>query len=127
GLDRRESQAHLVEQRQQKGDSADPQSGEQITGDRNPKTANPHQSQPQQGMLRAQRVQAVRCEQRGGDGEQSQYLAPAQAGFAENFQHIRQQGNAGSEQYQADDVERMIALLAVVGQMSVDHVQTAQA
>src|SRR5450631_3423745 len=78
-------------------------------------------------MRRAHRVQSIGAEQRGGDGQQPQYLASAQAGFAEDFEHIRQQGNAGTEQYQADDVERIVALLTVIRQMPVDQYQAAQA
>src|SRR5450631_1659586 len=78
-------------------------------------------------MRRAHRVQSIGAEQRGGDGEQPQYLASAQAGFAEYFEHIRQQGNAGAEQYHADDVERIVAMLTVIRQMPVDQYQAAQA
>src|SRR5271168_3589275 len=44
-----------------------------------------------QRMRGAYAVQAIGPEQRAGHGEQSQYLASAQCGFAEHLQHIGQQ------------------------------------
>jgi hypothetical protein len=47
--------------------------------------------------------------------------------FAEDFEHIGQQRDAGAEEDEADGVERMGLLFAVVGQMQVDHDQADEA
>src|SRR5882672_8218914 len=78
-------------------------------------------------MRTAHGVEAVGSEQGGGNDQQSHDLARAQAVFAEYFQNVGQERDSGAEQHQADDVERVVALLAVVGQMPIDHVQPAQA
>ena len=47
--------------------------------------------------------------------------------FAEDFQHVRQQPDAGAEENESDHVKRMGVLFAVVGQMQIDEDQTCKA
>ena len=49
-------------------------------------------------------------------------FARAQRVLAEHFQHIGKQRDAGAEQDQADDVERIGVLFAIVGQMPIDQI-----
>ena len=74
------------------------------------------------GVLRG--VQSVACQQRDGNRQQLQRSdARAERMFAEDFQHIRQQADAGTEQQKAGDIERMRVCFAVIGQMPVNQVQ----
>ena len=43
--------------------------------------------------------------------------------LAEDFEHIGEQRDAGAEEDQADDVERMRLVFAVVGQVQIDQDQ----
>jgi len=47
--------------------------------------------------------------------------------LTKNFENVREQGDAGAEQHQADKIERMHMLFAKVGQMQIDHHQAQQA
>ncbi len=53
------------------------------------------------------RVQSIAGQQRDGNRQQAQDFARAQRVFAEYFQHIGQQRDAGAEQDEADDIERI--------------------
>jgi len=43
--------------------------------------------------------------------------------IAEYLQHVRQQGDAGTEEDEADDVERLGVRFSIVGQMQIDQDQ----
>ena len=47
--------------------------------------------------------------------------------FAEDFEHIGEQRDAGAEEDEADDIEGMACLFAVVGQMEIDHDEADEA
>src|SRR6202020_1308328 len=98
-----------------------------IAADRDAKGANGQKLQAQQRVSHALGMQTVGGQQGARDCQQSQYLAAAQGRLAEHLEHIGKQSNSRDEQDQPDDIERIIALLAIVGQMPVDQYQAAQA
>ena len=65
-------------------------------------------------------MQSIARQQRDGNRQQPQDFAHAQRMFAEHLQHIRQQRDAGAEQDEADNIER-IRFFAVVRQMQIDQ------
>ena len=87
-MNRRVAESHLVEQRQQERQAADADAREQIAGHRHAKTPYAQNSEAQQRVRGAQRVQAVGAEQGEGDDEQSHDLACAQGVLAENLEDI---------------------------------------
>ncbi len=66
-------------------------------------------------------VKSVACQEEDGNGESPQNFPGAQRMFAEHFQHVGKQGNAGAEEKQPGHIQR-IGVLAVVGEMAVDEV-----
>src|ERR1700721_2057188 len=98
-----------------------------MAADRDTKGANWQKLQAQQRGGHALGMQAVSGQQGARDGQQSQYLAAAQGRFAEHLEHIGKQRNSRAEQDQPDDIQRVIARLAIIGQMPIDQYQAAQA
>ena len=127
GLNRRESQSHLVEQRQQERQAADPQPRQQAPCDGNAKAANSHQAETQQRVPDADRMQAVGGEQRSRDRQQSHHFAPAQGVLAEHFEHIGEQRDSGAEDDEPDQIQPIISGGAVVRKVPVHQYQADQA
>jgi hypothetical protein len=71
-------------------------------------------------------VKSIARQQEDGDRQKPQDFAGVQRVFAKHFQHIRKQGDAGSEKNQPGHIQR-IGALAVVRQVPVDHIQTGEA
>src|ERR1700722_3884007 len=69
-------------------------------------------------------MKQVAANQRQGNRQQAQDFAGTQRMFAENFQHVRQQGDSGTKQKEPGNIERVGLFLAVVGQMQIHHKQT---
>ncbi len=78
--------------------------------------AEAEEREAQQRVKRLRGVQAVAGEQRERDEEQADDFAGAQRVLAENFEHVGEQRDAGAEEDEADDVERIGVLFAIVGQ-----------
>src|SRR5271168_4399899 len=78
-------------------------------------------------MLGAFSVQTISAEQGAGDRQQAQHLPAAQRGLAEYLENVRQQRNPRTKQHQSNDVQRIVAQFAIVRQMPINHVETAQA
>ena len=72
-------------------------------------------------------MQAVTGQERKGDGQQAQDFQAAQGVFAEHFEHVRKERDAGAEENEADDVERAGVFFAVVREMPIDQVQAQKA
>ena len=72
-------------------------------------------------------VQAVGGEQEQGQNEQADNFAGAQRMLAKNFENIREQRDTRAKEDETDDVERIGVLLAIVGQMAIDEVETDEA
>ena len=126
GLNGREPEANLVEERKDERDSADAQAGEEAAAHRRAEGANAKQAQSQQGKRGLRRMQSIARQQQDGNRQQPQNFAHAQRMFAEYLQHIRQQRDAGAKEDEADNIEG-IGLFAVVRQMQIDHEQTDEA
>ena len=102
-----EPQADLVEQRQQERHSADAQAGEKAAAYRGAEGANAKQAQLQQRIRNPPCMQQITREQRERNRQQSQDFADAQRMFTEDLQHIRQQSDAGTEEDEPHNIERM--------------------
>ena len=68
-------------------------------------------------------MQPVADKKGRGDRKQAEDFASAQGMFAEDFEDIGEQGDAGAEEDEAEQVERRCVLLAIVGQMEIDQDQ----
>ena len=113
----------LVEQRKQERNAANAQPREKTAAHRRAKRADAEQAQPQQGKRRPRRAKSIAGQQQGGNRQHAQHFAPAQRVLAEHLQYIRQQSDAGTEQQQSGDIQRMRMLLAIVRQVEIDHEQ----
>jgi hypothetical protein len=63
----------------------------------------------------------IACDQRQQQREQAEDFAEVQRMVAEYLQHVGQQSNAGTEEDEPDNVERVGALFAIVGQVQMDQ------
>ena len=101
-----------------------PEPREEAAADGGAKRADAEQAETQQRKRRVAALQAVASEQRERRAPSRPSISRrAQSVLAEHFEHVRQQRDAGAEQDQADDVERMRLGLAIVGQMAINEIQ----
>jgi hypothetical protein len=72
--------------------------------------------------LLAAGVDAVGPEQERGEDQDEEFALGAEGVFAEDFKDVRQERDAGAEEDEADDVERIGARGAVVGHVTPGEV-----
>ncbi len=77
--------------------------------------ADAKKREAEHGMRGPGGVKRVGQEQDDGKREEAQDGARLQGVFAEYFQHVGKQRNARAEKKQADDIERVGVLFAIVG------------
>jgi hypothetical protein len=97
GLDRRKSQADLVEQGKQERNSANAQPGQKTAAHRCPKRANAKQRQPEQRIFIIGGVQSISAQARDGSSQHPNNGCRIYGMLAKNFQYVRQQPDAAAE------------------------------